>query len=399
MANDMPDDNLDELPDGAPAPPRSGYRVRQPGGFTAFIPKALPPDPPIAFDGALQASLSKADRALGRLDGSIQTLPDPELFVFMYIRKEAVLSSQIEGTQSSIHDVLEVEAEVFDPERPKDVGEVLNYITAMNHGLERLQGEPLSLELIRAIHRRLLRGVRGEDKHPGEIRETQNWIGPPGCAIENATFVPPPPGAVMPALTALTEFLGGDEPDLPALVRIGLAHAQFETIHPFRDGNGRVGRLLITFFLCRREILLRPVLYLSHYFRRHQRAYYERLQATRDEGDWEGWLMFFLEGIAAVSNEAAETARKIVTLREAHRALIAAEFGRAVGQGLQVLEFLLRRPIVQAKEIQGLLGTTYPAANNLVRRLVEAGILEEITGYARNRRFRYRPYIELFSES
>jgi len=389
----------DHLPGESPLSARAGRYVRQPEGYAAFVPRPLPPDPPIAFDGELQACLSKADRALGRLDGSIQTLPDPGLFVFMYIRKEAVLSSQIEGTESSINDVLEVEAEVFDPERPKDVGEVLNYISAMNLGLERLRTLPLSVELVRDIHRKLLRGVRGEDKQPGELRETQNWIGPPGCAIENATFVPPPPSELVPALAALEGFLTDETTEIPALVRIGLAHAQFETIHPFRDGNGRVGRLLITFSLCQRKILLRPVLYLSHYFRAHQRAYYERLQATRDRGDWEGWLKFFLSGIATVSNQASETARGIVDLRERHRALIAAEFGRAVGHGLQVLEYLLRRPIIQIKEVQQLLDITYPGANNLVRRLVEAGILEEITGYARNRRFRYRAYIDLFADS
>ncbi len=287
---------------------------------------------------------------------------------------------------------------MFDPDRPKDVGEVLNYISAMNQGLDRLTDAPISVDLIREIHRKLLRGVRGEDKSPGEIRDTQNWIGPPGCPIENARFVPPPPGAVLPALGDLEAFLADDTLEMPALIRIGLAHAHFETIHPFRDGNGRVGRLLITFFLCRQQMLLRPVLYLSHYFRAHQLNYYERLQATRDQGDWEGWLKFFLRGIATVSNQASETARGIVTLRENHRALITTEFGRAVGHGLLVLEYLLRRPIIQIKEIQGLLDITYPGANTLVRRLVEAGILEEITGYARNRRFRYRPYISLFSD-
>jgi Fic family protein len=392
------DDMSDQLLGESPLSARAGRYVPQPGGYAAFVPRLLPPDPPIAFDGELQACLSKADRALGRLDGSIQTLPDPGLFVFMYIRKEAVLSSQIEGTESSINDVLEVEAEVFDPERPKDVGEVLNYISAMNLGLERLRTLPLSVELVREIHRKLLHGVRGEDKQPGELRETQNWIGPPGCAIENATFVPPPPSELVPALAALDGFLNDETTDMPALIRIGLAHAQFETIHPFRDGNGRVGRLMITFFLCQQKILLRPVLYLSHYFRAHQRTYYERLQATRDRGDWEGWLKFFLTGVATVSNQASETARGIVGLRERHRTLITAEFGRAVGHGLQVLEYLLRRPIIQIKEVQQLLEITYPGANNLVRRLVEAGILEEITGYARNRRFRYRSYIDLFSD-
>ena len=298
---------------------RAGRYIAQPTGYRAFSPAPLPPQPPVRLEGELQGLLSKADRALGRLDGSIQTLPNPDLFVFMYVRKEAVLSSQIEGTQSSLQDLLAAEAHILSPGLPRDVDEVVNYVNAMNYGLARLAELPVSVRLIREIHQRLLQGVRGARLTPGELRRTQNWIGPGGCGLNEATFVPPPPHQVPEALGALETFLHA-ESDIPALVQIGLAHAQFETIHPFLDGNGRVGRLLISFLLCQREILVKPVLYLSHYFTRHRAEYYERLQAIRDTGDWEGWLAFFLRGVASVSLEATDTARRILALREDLRA-------------------------------------------------------------------------------
>ncbi|WP_291748354.1 Fic family protein [Bauldia sp.] len=372
--------------------------MRQPTGYAAFIPRSLPPDPRIEFDDELQALMSKADRALGRLDGSIQTLPNPDLFVFMYVRKEAVLSSQIEGTQSSINDLLKVEAQIFDPDRPNDVGEVLNYVTAMNFGLDRLRELPLSKRLIREIHERLLEGVRGRNFQPGEIRTTQNWIGPQGSLLNEATFVPPPPDAVMPALDDLERFIHDDSP-LPPLVKIGLIHSQFETIHPFLDGNGRVGRLLITFLLCQADILQKPVLYISHFLKRHRDEYYDHLQAIRDRGEWEPWLKFFLKGTSEVSLEATETARKIVALREAHRATITAGFGRAAGNGLTILETLFDRPIVNVTEVRERLDITFAAANQLVQRFVESEIIEEITGQRRYRLFRYSPYINLFADN
>ncbi|MCB1497394.1 MAG: Fic family protein [Bauldia sp.] len=377
---------------------RAGRYVRQPTGYAAFIPRSLPPDPRIEFDDELQALMSKADRALGRLDGSIQTLPNPDLFVFMYVRKEAVLSSQIEGTQSSINDLLKVEAQIFDPDRPNDVGEVLNYVTAMNFGLDRLRELPLSKRLIREIHERLLEGVRGRNFQPGEIRTTQNWIGPQGSLLNEATFVPPPPDAVMPALDDLERFIHDDSP-LPPLVKIGLIHSQFETIHPFLDGNGRVGRLLITFLLCQADILQKPVLYISHFLKRHRDEYYDHLQAIRDRGEWEPWLKFFLKGTSEVSLEATETARKIVALREAHRATITAGFGRAAGNGLTILETLFDRPIVNVTEVRERLDITFAAANQLVQRFVESEIIEEITGQRRYRLFRYSPYINLFADN
>ena len=376
---------------------RAGHYVLQPGGIRAFEPAPLPPLPPIQMDAELQALLSRADRALGRLDGSIQTLPNPSLFVFMYVRKEAVLSSQIEGTQASINDLLEVEAQAFSPHHPRDVDEVLNYVKAMNYGLERLNELPVSVRLIREIHERLLRTARGAHRNPGELRQSQNWLGPPGSTPSQASFVPPPPHLVPRALADLEQFLHAGEP-MPALVKIGLVHAQFETIHPFLDGNGRVGRLLITLLLCEKEILLRPVLYISHFFKRHRDRYYERLQATRDDGDWENWLKFFLMGIAEVSLEATETARRIVALREKHREIITREFGRVAGNGMIVLERLFRHPIVHVNSIAELLTVSYPAANNLVAKFVEHGLLKEVTGQARYRRFRYGEYIDLFAD-
>jgi Fic family protein len=376
---------------------RAGRYIAQPSGYRAFIPAPLPPNPGVALVGDLPNLLSAADRALGRLDGSVLTLPNADLFVFMYVRKEAVLSSQIEGTQSSLQDLLAAEAQLLDQHLPRDVDEVVNYVRAMRHGLTRLPELPVSVRLIREIHEELMRGVRGGRLQPGELRASQNWIGPAGCTLNTATFVPPPHHEVPAALGDLERFL--HTPDaLPPLVKIALAHVQFETIHPFLDGNGRVGRLLITFLLTERGVLHKPVLYLSHYFKQHRQAYYEHLQAVRDHGAWEAWLDFFLRGVIAVAGEAAETARRILLLREEHRSAITTHLGRAAGNGHKVLETLYDRPIVAVSDVRKLTGTTYAAANSLVSRLVAIGVLHEMTGFARNRRFRYAPYIELFSD-
>ncbi|MCK8515344.1 Fic family protein [Methylonatrum kenyense] len=377
---------------------RAGRYIRQPTGYRAFHPAPLPPDPPIRLDGEIQFCLSQADRALGRLDGSILTLPHPDLFVAMYVRQEAVLSSQIEGTQSSLQDLLAAEAKILSRDGSSDVNEVVNYVRAMNYGLERLKSLPVSVRLIREIHAELMHGVRGHHLTPGEPRITQNWIGSAGCTLSEATYVPPPPQELPRLLGELETFLHADSA-LPLLVRIGLAHAQFETIHPFLDGNGRVGRLLITFLLCEKQALIKPVLYLSHYFKRHRQEYYDRLQAVRDRGDWEQWLAFFLRGVTEVSQQATETARQILLLREAHRDLITAHFGRAAANGHKVLEYLFDHPIVSVNEIQALIGTTYPSANNLVQELEKHRVLREVTGRKRHRRFAYRDYTNLFSDS
>lgn len=380
-----------------PSSNRAGRYVNQPAGYRAYEPAPFPPTPPVMLDGELQRLLSAADRALARLDGSVLTLPNPDLFVFMYVRKEAVLSSQIEGTQSSLQDLLAAEAQLFD-KVPRDVDEVVNCVRAMNHGLAHLPQLPISVRLIREIHAELLKGVRGGRLQPGELRTSQNWIGPAGCTLATATFVPPPPHLVPEALGALEQFLHRDA-NLPPLVRIALAHVQFETIHPFLDGNGRIGRLLITFLLTEGEILRKPVLYLSHYFKQHRQEYYEHLQAVRDRGEWEAWLAFFLRGVVEVAAQSAETARRILEMREEHRTAITARFGRAAGNGHKVLESLFDRPIVSVRDVELLIGTTYTAANTTVSRLEEIGVLQEVTGHARNRRFRYAPYIALFNSN
>ena len=298
---------------------RAGLYVTQPNRYKAFIPSELPPSSPsVEINGPMQVLLSQADRELGRLDGSIQTLPNPDLFVFMYIRKEALLSSQIEGTQSSLQDVLAAEAKVFKPQPNSDAYEVLNYISAMNYGLERLHELPVSTRLIMEIHEKLLYQVRGYPLSPGELRRTQNWIGPAGSLINDAVFVPPPPHEIPQLLSNLEKFIHYDS-TLPLLIKIALIHAQFETIHPFLDGNGRVGRLLISFLLFEQKVLQKPVLYLSLYFKEHRRQYYELLQNVRDHGQWEEWLLFFLRGIINVSHQATQMIREIQALRESHQ--------------------------------------------------------------------------------
>ncbi|MFN8222952.1 MAG: Fic family protein [Gaiellales bacterium] len=375
---------------------RAGRYVKQRTGYSAFIPAPLPPDPPVELDGALQSLLSRADQAVGRLDGVIQTVPNPDFFVYMYVRREAVLSSQIEGTQSTLEDLLAAELENQPAWRqlPQDVEEVVNYVRAMNYGLASVNALPLSLRLITEIHRELLTGVRGSHRLPGEFRRSQNWIGPEGATLATATFVPPPVHEMKEALDNFERFLHDDR--LPALVHVGLAHAQFETIHPFLDGNGRVGRLLISFLLVHRRVLHRPLLYLSVYLRRRRAEYYDRLMAIRESGDWEGWLRFFLAGVAETAEEAAVTARSILDLRERHRQLIQ---DRVPGvHGLRLLDVLFERPLVQVNLIRNQLGIAFVTANKLVDQLADLEVLEEITGRRRDRVFSYAPFLRLFHD-
>ncbi|WP_445147806.1 Fic family protein [Baekduia sp. Peel2402] len=374
---------------------RAGRFVTQPSGYRAFIPAPLPPEPPVEVQNDILSLLSKADIATGRLDGIVKVVPDPDIFVGMYVRREAVLSSQIEGTQSTLEDLLEVELEPDRQGRYADVGDIVNYIGAMSYGLERINELPLSLRLIREIHGELLRDGRGAHATPGEFRTTQNWIGPSGASLQQATFVPPPVPEMREALGDFEQFLHNDE-DRPVLLDVGLAHAQFETIHPFLDGNGRVGRLLITFLLVHRSVLRRPLLYLSYYFKLHRAEYYDRLTAVRQHGDWEGWLRFFLRGVAATADEATDTAEHIFELRERHRTYVM-EAG-AGPNGLKLLSELYRRPLVNVSYLAARLDVSFPTANRLVSRFEELGLLREITGQRRSRIYRYEPYLALFDE-
>ncbi|MCL4553312.1 MAG: Fic family protein [Candidatus Marsarchaeota archaeon] len=375
---------------------KPGQYIKQPAGYRAFIPAPLPPDPPLEVDSGMLSLLSQADQSLGRLDGLTQTLPNPDLFVAMYVRREAVLSSQIEGTQSTLDDVLEFELDTPGRELPRDVEEVVNYVRAMNYGLERLAELPLSLRLIREIHRELLYGVRGAERSPGEFRSSQNWIGSSSASLSEATFVPPPVSSMHEALDNFEHFLH-EERSLPVLLHCGLAHAQFETIHPFLDGNGRVGRLLITFLLCHRSTLHRPLLYISHYLKRHRSEYYDRLMAIREDGDWESWLKFFLRAVGETAAEATVTARAIVALRDEHRNLVQEHL---LGMnGLRLLDLLFERPILNVNLVKERLGVAYVTANNLVEHFRSLKLLEEMTGAQRNRRYRYTPYLMLFADS
>ena len=347
------------------------------------------------MDSSLVVLLSQADQAIGRLDGMTELLPNPDLFLAMYVRREAVLSSQIEGTQSSLDDVLTFELDPRGVEVPQDVEEVVNYVHAMNYGLDRLTAFPLSLRLIREIHGHLLQGVRGSERHPGAFRTSQNWIGPANVSLAHATFVPPPVANMHEALDNFERFLH-QHPDMPVLTLCALAHAQFETIHPFLDGNGRVGRLLITFLLVHRSVLRRPLLYLSYYLKRHRTEYYDRLMAVREQGDWEGWLRFFLRGVTETAQEATSTARTILTLREQHRALVQEQ--RLGINGARLLDVLFRQPVINVNLVKESLNTNYTSASRLIDRFEEAGLLAETTGGQRNRRYRYMSYLTLFND-
>jgi Fic family protein len=377
-------------------PLRAGrFITQQPGSFRAFIPAPLPPKPAVRMDAAMQSLLSRADQAVGRLDGVIQTLPNADLFLYMYVRHEAVLSSQIEGSQSTLQDLLALELE---PERlglPDDLEEVVNYVKAMNHGIERLTDLPLSLNLLREIHAELLKSGRGSKKRPGEFRQEQNWLGEENAPITRATFIPPPPAEMKQALHDFENYLH-KERQLPDLIHVGLAHAQFETIHPFLDGNGRVGRLLITFLLVYRSVIHRPLLYLSLYLKRHRAEYYDRLMAIREQGDWEGWMRFFLRGVIETSEDATATARAILALRDRHRQLLQ---DKNVGtSGLRLLEALYMRPMVNVKTVSSMLDVHYVTASKLVERFQDLGLLVETTGRRRDRVFSYDPYLGLFRE-
>jgi len=374
--------------------PRSGSFRRTLRDYTAFFPSDLPPEPPINLEGDLGLLLSKADRALGAINTIASILPNPELLVAMFIQKEALLSSQIEGTQSSLVDVLGVDDE---HEPTQDVGEVVNYIQAMRYGLKRLleDGFPMSLRLIREIHDILLTQVRGgvSALTPGEFRTKQNWIG--GANINTARFVPPPPHEMQASLDNLEKYLH-EQDECPVLVRCALIHYQFETIHPFNDGNGRLGRLLVTFYLVWRGVLDEPMLYLSAYLKTHQQEYYDRLQQVRTDSNFEAWVRFFLEGIVIVSEQVVQTTKRIQTLerRDTDR-ILAGNVGHA---GILLLRHLMEQPVMRVKDVEKALGVSYSKANNLITELENLNILKQITPGKRNRKFIYDKYVGILSE-
>ncbi|WP_086620109.1 Fic family protein [Erythrobacter tepidarius] len=360
----------------------------------AFVPPRLPPAPAVRMDGLFRR-LESANRALGRLDGVTSILPDTPLFLYMYVRKEALLSSQIEGTQSSLSDLLLFESEEAPGVPLDDVQEVSNYVAAMNHGLARIrEGFPISLRLIREIHDILLSKGRGSTKQPGEFRRSQNWIG--GTRPGNALFVPPPPENVLDLMSDLEAFIHAETVEIPSLIKAGLVHVQFETIHPFLDGNGRLGRLLITFLLCTQGILKEPILYLSLYFKTHRRQYYDLLQGVRERGDWETWLEFFLDGITETSLQAAEAAREILSLFEADRQRIES-LGRPAASALRVHQLLQQKPIVGIPDAAQKLGISAPTIAKSIQHLEKLGIVREITGKQRGRMFVYSDYLSILS--
>jgi len=361
----------------------------------AYLPPPLPPESGLQME-ALYGLMEEANQALGRLDGIASILPDTPLFLYMYVRKEALLSSQIEGTQSSLSDLLLFESEEIPGVPIDDVQEVSNYVAAMNYGLKRLRGGfPLSLRLIREIHDILLSKGRGSTQQPGEFRRSQNWIG--GTRPGNAAFVPPPPNKVMACMSDLEKFIHEEDSKLPVLIKAALIHVQFESIHPFLDGNGRLGRLLITFLLCAEGILHEPILYLSLYFKTHRRHYYDLLQSVREEGDWEAWLEFFLTGVKETSEQAAQTARRIITIFDRDRRAIE-QLGRPSTSALRVHRYLQSKPILSVPVAVRELELSPPTVRKSVEHLVALGIAREATGKKRGKLFVYDDYLALLNE-
>jgi len=356
----------------------------------------LPPRPTIELGGSLHRKLEQALLALGRLDGLSTLLPDPSLFLYTYVRKEAVLSSQIEGTQSSLSELLRFELEEAPGAPMDDVIEVSNYVAAMEHGLNRLKsGFPISNRLVREIHAKLLARGRGSERDPGNFRRSQNWIG--GARPGTAVFVPPPPETVARCMTDFERFLHAERSQLPVLLKAALAHVQFETIHPFLDGNGRVGRLLITLILCDAGVLRDPILYLSLYFKQHRADYYRLLDGVRKDGDWEAWLSFFLDGVRETAAGAVSTAQRLEALFEKDRRRIQGQ-GRAAGSALRVHRAVMERPIISLHEASLRAGISFPAASTGMKLLSALGVVKELTGRKRDRLFAYRRYLGILNE-
>jgi len=374
---------------------RTGYLVERATvgeSFYSFIPHPLPPKG-FTLSQKHFDLLEKANRALGKLDGLSQLLPNVSLFIYWYVRKEAVLSSQIEGTQSSLSDLLLYEENEAPSVPIEDVEEVSQYVAAVKYGLKRLNdGFPMSLRLIKEIHEVLLSTGRGSTKSPGEFRRSQNWIG--GTRPGNARFVPPPPENVLDLLSDLEKFLNDIPERTPTLIKAALAHIQFETIHPFLDGNGRLGRLLIILILCAENAIQEPTLYLSLFFKRHREIYYELLQTVRTEGKWEEWLEFFLEGVQITAEEAVNSATKILAVFADDRRKIE-DLGRTAASALRIHELLQKKPIVSVPMVSTELNLSAPTVRNSIDKLKEIGLVKEITGKKRDRLFSYQSYLDI----
>lgn len=374
---------------------RSGKRITQPTGYKAFIPNPLPPNPPIQIEGEVQHLLTNANIAIGKMDTMGYLVPNLDHIIAMYVRKEALLSSQIEGTQASLEDIFEYESQI-PLKNINDVEEVINYIAALNHGMKRLAEFPMSIRLIKEIHEMLLKGVRGKEKTPGEFRKSQNWIGSPGSTLATASFVPPPPKEAMHAMGELELFLHKGS-ELPLLINCALIHYQFETIHPFLDGNGRLGRLLITFYLYWKGALQYPLLYLSYYLKIHRQEYYDRLNLVREKGDYEQWIIFFLKGIIWTSDSALQTIKNLLQLQDDHKKRLLSK-KLSTPYAIALLDYLFEKPHLTINDIADHFKISYQGAKALVDQFIASEILKEITGKRRDKRYSYWEYLAFLSE-
>lgn len=376
---------------------RSGRYVQQLHGdlaYRAFVPNPLPPDPPLAIDAEMVTLNSRADRMLARLDAICDFVPNPDLLVWMAAKREAVLSSQIEGTQSTIDDVLRAQAKLDFPTSGADMQETLNYVDAMGHGLARLAELPVSLRLIREVHEVLMSGTRGFDKTPGKFRTSQNWVGPAGSTLRTAQYVPPPPQDLMGNLGDLEKYIH-KEPEHPPLIRSALIHAQFETIHPFLDGNGRLGRLLIPFLLIQDGILKKPIIYPSYTLTRQRATYYERLQGVREDGSWEDWVKFFLAAIAEAAHDSYLRSHAILRLKEDLRHRIQGNLKKGSKSALSALDALFESPYIQTSQLVGELSVTFPTASKALSNLLNLGIIDQLVTRSRARVYRFSDYLEI----
>jgi len=372
---------------------RAGAFVKQPTGYTAFIPKPLPPDPLFKYTDEMRYLLSEADRDIARLDGFAHYLPNTDYFIAMYIKKEALLSSQIEGTQASLEGIFEFEANLIQDNI--EVKEVINYIKAMNFGIYRLSELPMSLCLIKEMHKILIEGTRGSYKNPGEFRTSQNWIGPSGATLNEAVFVPPPPLEVIPAMGELEKFIHTED-YMPPLVKAAFIHAQFETIHPFLDGNGRIGRLLITFYLLWRKVLAYPILYISFYFKKYKPTYYDLLMKIRLEGDWESWIIFFLKGIKETSEEAVTTAQEIIALKESFKVKLL-EHKRISSYAFPLLDFIFEKPLFTIRNVSEHFKISNVASMNLINKFESFGIITEKSTTKQRKIFFNQQFIDILA--